>query len=204
MDIFIGGGGDDLAWLGLGVMRAYADDYAAETGRPTLYSPNARVGALLRRLRATPSPEPLNLIGHSWGALDAYNLAAKAQRCGIAVDNLITLDAVGGLIGRVTGPIQAAHWLNVATAPESLDGSDRLTQLPPWSRKPSRLPTAHADADANLDLHHWDVGGMMRPSQARRRLDDSWANGLWQAPFPRDEPWSGARLSSPSKADSVA
>jgi hypothetical protein len=46
LDIFIGGGGDDLAWLGLGIVRAYAQRYAAETRRPVLYSANARVPVL--------------------------------------------------------------------------------------------------------------------------------------------------------------
>ena len=97
MDIFIGGGGDDLAWLGLGVVRCYASNYAAGTRRPVLYVPNARPARLHHAIEAEARRgEVVNLIGHSWGAIDAFDAAASALRRGLAVANLITLDPVSG------------------------------------------------------------------------------------------------------------
>lgn len=175
MDIFIGGGGDDLAWLGLGVVRAYAARYAAETGRPTLYSPNARVGRLVRRLRRARPARPLNIVGHSWGGPDAIRVAAAAERDGLAVANLVTLDAVAGPLRRVPAVALSAAWLDVVATPSTPDRSDRLTHRPPWSRKVVGLP---ADVTVSLDLNHWNVDGMMRLSGARARLDAAWNTGM--------------------------
>lgn len=171
MEIFIGGGGDDLAWLGLGVVRAYATRYAAETGRPTLYAPNARVGLLLRRILRQAPEGALNIVGHSWGGPDAYRLALAAERRGIEVASLITLDPVAGPIRPAPQGELAAPWLNVVAAPSAPDASDRLTRRPPWSRKPSGLPVTRAAACVELDLNHWNVEAMMRLSGARAWLD---------------------------------
>jgi len=174
MDIFIGGGGDDLTWLGLGVVRRYASNHATGTGRPALYIPNARPARLRQAIEAGASRgDVVNLIGHSWGAIDAFHAAANALRRGIAVANLVTLDPVSGPWRRpITWP-GGAFWLNVCAAPSRPDRSDRLTRRRPFARKPSRLPLATADLNVTLDLHHWDVENMMRLSGARERLDRS-------------------------------
>ena len=174
MEIFIGGGGDDLAWLGLGVVRDYVDAYVAETGRQALYAPNARVGELTRRLRACRDAAPLNLVGHSWGGPDAFELAARLSAAGRPVDNLITLDAVSGPFRRHSVAFEIGYWLDVTARPQAPDRSDRLTHLPPLSRKPSRLPFGEADCRVTLELSHWNVAGMMRLSGARERLDNSY------------------------------
>lgn len=174
LDIFIGGGGDDLAWLGLGVMRAYAQRYEGEAGRPVLYSANARVRRLFWRIRRERPGEPLNIVGHSWGALDAFRLAVLVERSGVPVANLITLDPVGWPFGRAPHGTPNAPWQNVEGSPSAPDSSDRLTNRWPWSRKPSGLPIARADAHVVLDVNHWNVEGMMRLSGARERLECSW------------------------------
>jgi thioesterase domain-containing protein len=173
LEIFIGGGGDDLAWLGLGVVRAYATAYAAQTGREVLYSPNARVDALTRQLRNKPDATPLNIIGHSWGAPDAFDLAARLAAAGRTVQTLITLDAVGGPFERHVRDLEVGFWLDVTACPLIPDRSDRLTNLAPFSRKPARLPFGLASARVEIDLSHWDVAGMMRLSGARVLLDQS-------------------------------
>lgn len=172
MDIFIGGGGDDLAFLNFGVLADYARRYAAETGRPVLIVPNARTWRVRRAIRAAArTGEPVNLIGHSWGGPDAWRTVAWAARDSLPVQSLITLDPVGGpLRRRLEGPLPVP-WLNVEARPSSPDRSDLATSLWPWSRKPSGLPVALATRHVALDLNHWDVAGMMTLSGACRWLE---------------------------------
>ena len=174
MDIFIGGGGDDLDWLGLGVVRRYAADFAAETGRPVLYIPNARSGPLRHAIQTSARRgEGVNLIGHSWGAIDAYQGAIWATDRGLAVANLFTLDPVSGPWRRPAPWPGGGFWLNVQAEPLRPDRSDRLTRTRPFARKPPRLPLTVAQESVTLDLNHWDVEGMMRLSGARDRLERS-------------------------------
>ncbi len=172
MDIFVGGGGDDLAWLGLGVVRAYAADVAAAAGRPVLYAPNARPARLRQAIiAAARGGAAVNLIGHSWGAIDAFRAAAWALREGLPVANLITLDPVSGPWRRPPRWPGGAYWLNVCARSSRPDKSDRLTQWRPFAHKPSRLPLRDADRTVTLDLHHWDVERMMRLSGAHDLLN---------------------------------
>ena len=174
MDIFVGGGGDDLAWLGLGVVRGYAADVAATAGRPVLYVPNARPARLRQAIKAAAKGgDVVNLIGHSWGAIDAFHAAVWALREDLSVLNLITLDPVSGPWRRPPAWPGGPYWLNVCAQSSRPDQSDRLTQRRPFAHKPSRLPLGAADRTVTLDLHHWDVEGMMRLSGAQGLLERS-------------------------------
>jgi len=171
MDIFIGGGGDDLQALGLGVVRDYAAKFSSLSGRDSLYLPNARTGRAVRLIEdGVRRGARVNIIGHSWGAVDAYAAAVAATRRGLPVANLITLDPVSGPLRRPPEWPGGAFWLNVDLAPSRPDASDRLTQRRPFAVKPSRLPTHLADAQVVLDLNHRDVEPMMRMSGAQARL----------------------------------
>lgn len=173
LDIFVGGGADDLM-PGGGVMRSYADGYARQTGRPTRYLPNAQLAQIVDAIReGNATGGPVNIVGHSWGGPDAYNAAAAAATDGLTVDNLVTLDPVSGPSGAVYGPANAKTWMNVYAAPADPDYTDRITHLPPFSRKPSNLPVHEADQPVAVTRNHWDVGGMMRDSGARALLDSS-------------------------------
>jgi len=172
LDVFIGGGGDDLM-PGGGVLRDYARRHAAETGRRVAYFANARVGRIVRTLRGRGAAQIVNLIGHSWGGPDAYRVAEALAAQGRDAAALITLDPVAGPLRRPRGGIGAAAWLDVCAAPRRPDRSDRLATLRPWSRKPSQLPTHAADRRVVLDLHHWDVAGMMALAGGRDFL--AWA-----------------------------
>jgi len=186
MDIFIGGGGDDLAFLGLGVVRQYAQRYAAETNRPVAYLPNARIGRARRLIEAAArAGEPVNVIGHSWGAIDAFVAVHAAARRGATATNLITLDPVSGPFRRLQPWRVNAFWLNVTLDPAKPDRSDQLTTRRPWAYKPSRLGLDAADEVVVLDLSHWNVGGMMRLSGARARLDAAWTLRIHPAPIVR-------------------
>lgn len=175
IDIFIGGGGDDLP--GFGVMRAYAAAYARQTGRPTLYFPNGRKRRVLRAIaRHQDGGGPVNLIGHSWGAIDAYNVAVQARRRGLRVDNLLTVDPVGGrfLLARPRRGERPGLWTSIVAEAPVHDQSDRMAVL---GGKPSPLPIAEADRQYWVAANHFAVEAMMAAGgravlDESRRLDD--------------------------------
>jgi len=174
MEIFIGGAGDDLAFLGFGVLASYARRYAAETGRPAIYVPNARLRRVRRAIaEAAARGEAVNLIGHSWGGPDAWRAAAWAARRGLPLRALVTLDPVDGPLRRRFEGALGCEWLNVVADPSAPDRSDALTRLPLLAGKPPRLPLAQATRQVILDLNHWDVTGMMRASGARRLIEQT-------------------------------
>lgn len=174
VDIFIGGGGDDLAFLGLGVVAAYARVRAAAIGAPVLYVANGRLGPVRRAiLAAAIQGDAVHLVGHSWGGPDAWRAAAWSAARGLPVRALITLDPVAGPFRRTFRGAPACPWLNVVAAPTRPDHSDRLTRLGGVSRKPSGLPTACATREVVLDLNHWNVAGMMARSDAWRWADEA-------------------------------
>ena len=169
VDIFIGGGGDDLP--GFGAMKDYASSYSKETGRPTLYFPNGRKAEVLKAIAAHQDGGPVNIVGHSWGGTDAYNAGAVARREGLHVDNVVTIDPVGGnffLAGREPGE-RPRNWTNVAAHPVEPDESDAMAAL---GGKPSELPVTEADRQYSVKANHVDVGAMMAAG-GRTVLDES-------------------------------
>ena len=84
MDLFIGGGADDLWWLGPGVVRDYVARYAPgdRAGGCLPAQRPALAGGTADRRAAARRGEAINLIGHSWGAADAYAAAVAATRRG--------------------------------------------------------------------------------------------------------------------------
>jgi pimeloyl-ACP methyl ester carboxylesterase len=173
LDIFVGGYLDNHM-PGGGVMKGYADSYAKQTGRPTRYLPNGRIGQIADAIReGNADGGPVNLVGHSWGGPDVYDAAALATAKGLKVDNLITLDPVSGPSHAPHGPQHAGTWMNVVGSPSQPDRTDWITNFPGFSQKPSNLPIQQADQTVSVDRNHGDVDGMMRDSGARALLDRS-------------------------------
>jgi pimeloyl-ACP methyl ester carboxylesterase len=171
-DIFVGGGLDDI-YPG-SAMSEYVKDYVQQTGRPVRYVPNNRVGQVVDAIReANRDGGPVNVIGHSYGGPDAYNGVARANQMGMRVDNLITLDPVGGPANQVVGVARPGRWMNVQAQPDQPDFSDRIASFPFLAHKPSALPVAQATDQFDLRLNHRDVEGMMQQSGARSVLDKS-------------------------------
>lgn len=180
-DIFIGGGLDDrkiplLApgrLIDKGVMRDYADRYRDETGRPTEYFGNAKTDKVLRAVReANATGGPVNVIGHSWGGTDAYNIAAQARREGLRIDNVVTLDPVGGglgLAGRDLGKLSPGQWTNITANPRTVGLADLVAAI---GGKPSELPISEAGHYGSVRAGHEDVDAMMQAG-GRAVLDTS-------------------------------
>ncbi|TAJ70694.1 MAG: hypothetical protein EPO51_16525 [Phenylobacterium sp.] len=197
-DIFIGGGFDDRripllppgVLLDKGVMRDYADRYRDETGRPTKYYGNWKKTDVMRAVReANATGGPVNLVGHSWGGTDAYNVAAQARREGLRIDNVITLDPVGGglgLAGRDLGKPTPGTWTNVTANPREAGFADLVAAI---GGKPSELPLSEAGHHNSTRAGHEDVDAMMRAGgratlDASRRLpeiDDAMPTPEWVA-----------------------
>lgn len=101
--------------------------------------------ALARRIQRewlkTDSPEPLILIGHSYGADDAIRIARRLDRHGIQVDLLITLDPVTP--PRVPDNVKLAYNIYQSNGPW-----DRL----PWLRGVPLDPAREGAKVINVDI----------------------------------------------------
>ena len=79
---------------GLPVLKQRLADHGVEAQvfLETQWHPLA--DALVDRYRAAPNPEPLILIGHSWGADDVLHIARQLDAANVPVDLIVTLDPV--------------------------------------------------------------------------------------------------------------
>jgi RHS repeat-associated protein len=155
INVYIGGGGDD--WI-----SHIVEDYAKQHGGfYASFTDKAQLATMLKML--TARGEPINLIGHSLGGRAAI---ALAYTNGIKVDQLITIDPVGWVLGSRKGK-DIGHWVNVTTKPESSDESDWIA----WAGgQTSSSTTKEADENFISGRHHEDFPGMMRDINADRRL----------------------------------
>ena len=89
------------------------------------------------------------------------------------MDNLVTLDPVTAFFAKPQEGRPAGSWTNVDAVADRMNFSDWITHVPPFSEKPSRLPTRAADRRTSVETNHEDVKAMMRQSGARGTLDAS-------------------------------
>jgi pimeloyl-ACP methyl ester carboxylesterase len=92
LDVYIGGGGDD-GWSK--IVEDYADQQKSEGGRTVAYfGEHERELAtnFINDAIASGSAEPINIIGHSWGAATAVEVARGVNG---KVDTLVGIDPVG-------------------------------------------------------------------------------------------------------------
>lgn len=127
-DIFIGGANDDDYRL----VSTYVDSFKISTNgeRTVEYFEWHQQSDIINYINnATP---PINIVGHSYGATTATNVAELlgAQDSPVTVDLLVTIDPVsrfwskpGDLSGNVT------NWINVNATPTKRDWSDTVASL---------------------------------------------------------------------------
>lgn len=96
---------------------------------------------LIARYKTDSRPEPLILIGHSFGADDAILISRRLAGAGIAINLLITLDPV--LPDAV--PANVHQTINFYRP-------NGVTDFLPIFRGTAILPDAHAPAPINIDL----------------------------------------------------
>ncbi len=134
--IFVGGGGD--RWF-TGQVARYSEEVLRRdqtfSGLRTRHFDWDQQHAIERFIRDQASTTSVRLVGHSWGADTAANVAAALGRDGHVLDMLVTVDPVGNSDERRPAAIAAARagtrrWVNVlAVGGPSRDFSDTVAAV---------------------------------------------------------------------------
>ena len=104
-------------------------------------------------LTANPA-EPINLIGHSYGASTAAQLASTINA---PINQLILIDPVGrGSVGDFRSNVQTL--ITVTANPSSPNVSDTIASI---GGKGAGLPVDKAGSSYSVDTNHADFGTMM-------------------------------------------
>ncbi len=149
IDIFIGGAGDATSK----VVANYASRHNKAYGN-SVYFPHDADDEILALIDQLPTCEPINLVGHSWGADTAALVAARSPR---RIDLLVTVDPVSSLaVGSPFGPSyddvaqNVDDWVNVNAAPTKRDPSDDVADLGgKWGEGVKGYPDTYMEVDAN-------------------------------------------------------
>lgn len=147
--IVVGGADDRRSRIGEGQYSEYYNAMYFEHG-----SVNNDKAILEIEQRAKGGP--IILIGHSWGASEAYKAARALRDRGNNVVMLITADPVSKIRG--SGPPPDTLWVNINAKTDSPDQSDWVAEA---GGKPSRLPTDRAQINATVPGHHRELPEMM-------------------------------------------
>ncbi|MBO9707336.1 MAG: RHS repeat-associated core domain-containing protein [Caulobacter sp.] len=167
VDIFVGGFNDANSRI----VKSYSEAYKlAHPDRTVLYFEH-RQGRLIQNAinAGSKDGEPVNLIGHSYGASTAGKAADAATG---TVTNLVTIDPVGRsgtLGGKKPGNVE--NWMNVVADPSNPNKSDLVASL---GGKPSSLPVESADSNVVVDANHENFPDMMRKSGAEEVIERSY------------------------------
>lgn len=182
LKVFVGGGLDNVVGRNTqGLYKQYLDSCAGPAEYYTHLSVPSIVGAIRR---ANEDGIPVDLIGHSYGAMAAFNAANLAGQRGYHVRNLVTADPVGRL-STSEGPLppgRVGRWVNISADPpdetlgERLNLSDVVALI---GGKPSGIPTAYADADFSVRRHHQDLAGMVADAGIDALLRDDLDASEW-------------------------
>jgi RHS repeat-associated protein len=157
--VFVGGANDARS----GIVRDVYNLF--KQWNPTLksayFSWNNRK-AIINYLKAAGS-DPIQLIGHSYGADTAAKIAADAPSLlNRTINLLMTVDPVGrgGVSNKLFERVAAGtdRWVNITASPSNSDGSDVIANL--GGRWPSSANN-YADASFNFDTNHADFYGML-------------------------------------------
>jgi pimeloyl-ACP methyl ester carboxylesterase len=105
-------------------------------------------------INSQPASEPINIVGHSYGANTAAQVAGVVNR---PVDLLITIDPVGySSAGNFVANV--SNWINVTAAPNSTNFSDIIASV---GGKGGNLPVNEATSTYSLNTNHANFSTMM-------------------------------------------
>ena len=168
--VFVGGALDNVQ--GRNAEDEY-ERYLASDAGPAEYFTHLSVPSIVGAIRrGSQDGAPVDVIGHSYGAMAAFNAVNQAAQQGYAVRNLVTADPVGRL-STGKGPLppgRVGRWTNIEATPPGLNVSDVVALI---GGKPSAVPTSYADQGFVVQRHHQDLAGM---------IGDAGGEGLFSAP----------------------
>jgi pimeloyl-ACP methyl ester carboxylesterase len=167
-DIFVGGAGDRT----FGAMKSVYNQYKAAHPERNAQYVSWRDGAKISSLIAGAARlgAPINVIGHSFGGPEALFAAGRSS---FQIDNLITLDPVGGIrgAGMLSKPDSVGNWLNVVASPSHSNQSDFISSLG------GKSITLNPDEDVHVDTNHANVDDMLENSGVYKILGQSYSHG---------------------------
>ena len=165
--IFIGGAMDSVFKPVLGFYESY------KANNPNCaYFGWSQSGDIQKLINSLPDGEPINLIGHSLGGATAADVAATSSR---RIDNLITIDPVGGPLPNVDAIRKNTDmWINVNAAPTNPNFSDAVAKT---GGKWGDSPRGQADSFITADQNHANFGRMMNTGGPAARTPMQILNG---------------------------
>ena len=173
-DIFISGFGDSI----FRHAGRYAEAFRAEhPERAVALFPWDAHRRILAHIAALPASQAVHLIGHSYGAHTAAEVAVATGR---TIQLLITIDPVGR---RGHGDVRAAvqRWINVTARPKSWNRQDLTAAL---GGKGGRLPHWLADAAYAAPAHHQQFTALMRHAPSGEPSAEAVLRARWQPASP--------------------
>jgi thioesterase domain-containing protein len=173
--MYIGGGGEE----GSGLSAPNVSSYAQDRGNFAAWTQDNRIQDYIEIARALR--QPVVLIGHSWGGDAAFDAARYADRRGIDVNLLVTIDPVDSshdhtrqeaiTLNRNLGGL----WVNVQ-ATRYLAEPNFSDRVAGWGGRMSDGAQAQADIYVRRDVHHEDFVAMLREAQVEQLVAGTYAN----------------------------
>jgi hypothetical protein len=129
---------------------------------------------------------PVIIVGHSWGAYSALNVAKYAVDRGIPIDLLVTVDPVDGPFG-IFNSVTSKNimqlkkdlpgaWVNIRAARHETHPAEES-----WGDLAARMgkrfkAQSKADVPLTLDVHHEDFPEMMKAANIERMISTVYYN----------------------------
>jgi|ERR1039457_4001550 pimeloyl-ACP methyl ester carboxylesterase len=144
----------------LRIVKGYAEEYRNNnSGRLVEYFSWTDKDEIISAINSTPSSKQIFLVGHSFGAHTAAQVAAGSSR---RIDLLVTVDPVGRRdVGKFTQNVD--KWINVTATPANGNLSDFVAWL---GGKGGGLPVEKAALNFSVDANHEQFAIMFNTTQS--------------------------------------
>ena len=153
-EIFIGGFMDSK----FRPVKGYYEDNFKSRGKSAYFEHDEgdKVIALINRITSECPNEPINVIGHSWGAETAEDVAKALPG---VIDLLVTVDPVSRWWSKGDPRPNVNEWININAGPSNRDFSDTVASV---GGKWGNWPDGKADAHYSVDASHAYFRNMMK------------------------------------------
>lgn len=139
-------------------MKGYYEDNFKSRGKSAYFEHDEgdKVIALINRITSECPNEPINVIGHSWGAETAEDVAKALPG---VIDLLVTVDPVSRWWSKGDPRPNVNEWININAGPSNRDFSDTVASV---GGKWGNWPDGKADAHYSVDASHAYFRNMMK------------------------------------------